>query len=1510
MKKKNKFKKAQMENANIKAALVKNKTLSLKRLLHDYEQIKNQVVPIPGVSALPLNDDMYEWHGNIKSLVEGVYKGAVLHFSFSFPRDYPLSPPKVRLLNPVFTHPNVLPDGSICLEMLEKNNSDKSWKSGYTILSILLELQSFFFDVDENFLTEENKKKIKDELVAMSEYNCTSCKHKGSSNPFPGFPEKNELNTKLTEDEYKKAKKDEICCYYIKESFEKVPIGLGVNIFKNSRTAQINSIVPCFDFVSLKAFSRERLRVSFDGNRFSHWFPLYFGEEEKKDKFLNTATKAISMIANGNTKEFSPDLILKVMTKYFGSCIINIVTEKVHNSSRALEILIYIYRILILFAKSFPEFKEEVNKKVENFINDPEQRIKEKTPSLSDLLIMLSVSDHKIEELLPSLISEQMDRQILWILMELPELEDLINSSEIDDIRAKVCFKAAILGQQVTLFYYYLLNKIVYSECKTLDEFAEKLDKNYGCLTESEIDKHRAEIKNLLKIDNFNDFYKFLNLKTPSKEELNQLIKQAFENSKKKKYHGVDEVRFVPSPEKQIEYYMKKYENFDNLLENGKLLDKENPKWKELCLNTFDIVKQYRYTYAKKEFTPLDIIRFYREKMSEKLFFKIRNNNQEIAESNNNFVIGRGGFRGFGGRGRGGFRPRRRRGDLPGRGRGDFRGRGRGDLPGRGRGDFRGRGRGGLPDRGGRRRNRVFRGGRTRGVFGVFDSNNNTIKKMNSEIEEKINKRKFKKKIEDEEIIEKFTWRQLYLKLYFEEYCKYFRYIADFKQLYNIADNIKDEITHFSLVISDYGILRSDFNYIRGVLSKLTSLKYLELIFTSNTSAKLLKNIEKGISNALKEGATIEHLKVIENPNIYRYSTKELNILTILDKLPHLKVLDVTGLTLDFNLIQRIKNHLYFYKKIKVLDLSYCNIDDNMCNELSDGIMKAKCLEKLYIPDNKMVKGLSSIIYNLAFQPSIKVLDASYNKTCDLKETAVSLNKLIKMSQTIETIIINNIPGLNMQLTNDFYNALGDNNNLLYLDLSKNGSFNDIYQLGHAIAFNALKNGSLEYLDISSCLSDYTNFMNFIKSMQISENDHMSWYGFQFNGNIAKDSPQYFEKVFHCKLKTLNIKDCRLQSYINYLAPLEEQKENGMKILLNNNNLDTLIFDNSQVNSNFIKSISESIKSPNNLQYLSLSNCDMKGEIFQYFLPCFYEAKDKSINLEKKMKIKKSKNRFVMDGDKVTENPNFHIKGLDLSCNNFGYSSIFSLCQALKMNKTLEYLNLFHNCIDVSGAGQVGEVLKVNNNLIELDIGYNRIKNNGFKKVINGIKENQTSKLKKLGVKYNFIKDKVLEEQFDVIENTDTISLEEIELKNNSFTSRFLTSFYQDKYKKMKKNIKTDVFYILYSLEPERLERTVWLDKGVNDTENEIYQTILGLEKNSDCIGIPLAIKKLRGRKTGAKKDNCENNAFVEFIMPNSVNKMLKIGKSNQFYLSGKKRNIYKAGTRLDYLVVKQKKMK
>ena len=589
-----------------------------------------------------------------------------------------------------------------------------------------------------------------------------------------------------------------------------------------------------------------------------------------------------------------------------------------------------------------------------------------------------------------------------------------------------------------------------------------------------------------------------------------------------------------------------------------------------------------------------------------------------------------------------------------------------------------------------------------------------------------------------------------------------------------------------------------------------------------------------------------------------------------------------------------------------------------MCNELADGIMKAKALEKLYISGNRMVKGLSNILYNLAFQPSIKVIDISSNNTCDRKETSISLHKFIKMSQTVETIIANDIKSLNKELTNDFYYALGDSNNLVYLDLSKNGNFSNLTNLGMALSFNALKNGSLSYLDISFCDINIGQLKNFLKGLKVSENDHNKWYGYQFNSNIVKDTPEYYNQFFHCNLETLVFNGNYLYETINYLNPINANEENLMKTFITKSpKLNTLILCDNNFNKYFLDSIAEALREKNNIKYLSLCHSQIDGDKFKSLLPIFYaplpsqkEKKEK----EEKNEIKDKKEKKV-DKKEIVErksNPNLHLEELDLSCNSLGYSGIETLSNALKINTTIKKLNLFHNLFDVNGARRIGDVLKINKTIEELDIGYNRIKNAGFKYIISALKENQNLNLKILGLKYNFINDKVLDEQMTIIENAENIKLEEIYLKNNSLSSGFLQKYWEGKFTKMKKQIKTDIFDFLAFMTPEKLDRTIWIPNIEEPKKSDFMAEIEVCER--DCIksegshvGIPLFMRKKRGRKTGKKKENIAKNIFIEFIMPNSANRMLKLASTSKFIINGKLKKIFKAGTKPDYLVVKKK---
>lgn len=56
--------------------------------------------------------------------------------------EYPTKPPKCKFVPPLF-HPNVYPSGTVCLSIL---NEDESWKPAITVKQILLGIQDLLND--------------------------------------------------------------------------------------------------------------------------------------------------------------------------------------------------------------------------------------------------------------------------------------------------------------------------------------------------------------------------------------------------------------------------------------------------------------------------------------------------------------------------------------------------------------------------------------------------------------------------------------------------------------------------------------------------------------------------------------------------------------------------------------------------------------------------------------------------------------------------------------------------------------------------------------------------------------------------------------------------------------------------------------------------------------------------------------------------------------------------------------------------------------------------------------------------------------------------------------------------------------------------------------------------------------------------------------------------------------------------------------------------------------------
>jgi len=127
----------------------KLQTFSHKRLMKDYEEIKNEQIPTVGVTARPLENDLFTWHANIRGPESTLYAGGVFHLELKFPMSYPNHPPTVRLYT-TLPHPNVF-NNYICLDMLYQAQEARveegaGWSSAYSAQSVLTQLQSFLFE--------------------------------------------------------------------------------------------------------------------------------------------------------------------------------------------------------------------------------------------------------------------------------------------------------------------------------------------------------------------------------------------------------------------------------------------------------------------------------------------------------------------------------------------------------------------------------------------------------------------------------------------------------------------------------------------------------------------------------------------------------------------------------------------------------------------------------------------------------------------------------------------------------------------------------------------------------------------------------------------------------------------------------------------------------------------------------------------------------------------------------------------------------------------------------------------------------------------------------------------------------------------------------------------------------------------------------------------------------------------------------------------------------------------
>ena len=102
----------------------------------------------------------------------------------------------------------------------------------------------------------------------MNQFKSPNCKHKFLS--WKKFLTM-KINLISQLEQYSENKLNELCWYLQITNFKEISLGLDVTISRVFRTEQIKNVKPCFNFIRFKGFIKERLRVSFNGEKFTHF---------------------------------------------------------------------------------------------------------------------------------------------------------------------------------------------------------------------------------------------------------------------------------------------------------------------------------------------------------------------------------------------------------------------------------------------------------------------------------------------------------------------------------------------------------------------------------------------------------------------------------------------------------------------------------------------------------------------------------------------------------------------------------------------------------------------------------------------------------------------------------------------------------------------------------------------------------------------------------------------------------------------------------------------------------------------------------------------------------------------------------------------------------------------------------------------------------------------------------------------------------------------------------------
>jgi len=206
-----------------------------KRLLKDVIDIIKNPLEDNGIYYKHDENNMLCGYALIMGPEETLYNYGYYLFKFSFPTDYPFSPPKLTYLTNngrTRFHPNLYITGKVCLSILNTWRGEQ-WTSCQTIRSVLLTLVTLFHNkplLNEPGLTEKYKDFHKyNEIIQYENYNTSIISF---------------LNKKISSELYDLFEED------IKKNYKKNKVNIKNNLIEKLDTKKKNVSINIYNKMS------------------------------------------------------------------------------------------------------------------------------------------------------------------------------------------------------------------------------------------------------------------------------------------------------------------------------------------------------------------------------------------------------------------------------------------------------------------------------------------------------------------------------------------------------------------------------------------------------------------------------------------------------------------------------------------------------------------------------------------------------------------------------------------------------------------------------------------------------------------------------------------------------------------------------------------------------------------------------------------------------------------------------------------------------------------------------------------------------------------------------------------------------------------------------------------------------------------------------------------------------------------------------------------------------------